>query len=67
MIVIDRFEGEYAILEYEGNTFNFPKNLLPSEAKEGDILKIIATINQEMTSNRKENLQERLNNLFKNK
>jgi hypothetical protein len=36
---IDRFEGEFAILEWEGrNIENIAKELLPSTAKEGDII-----------------------------
>jgi hypothetical protein len=36
---IDRFEGEFAILEWEGrNIENIAKELLPSTAKEGDVI-----------------------------
>ena len=40
-IVIDRFEGEYAVVETEDSKmFNIPKSLLP-DAKEGDKFEII--------------------------
>lgn len=35
---IDRFEGEYAILEHNGDYINILKSTLPLEVKEGDIL-----------------------------
>lgn len=38
MTVIDRFEGEYAVLETDDGTVILPKKELPPEAKEGDIL-----------------------------
>ncbi len=41
MIVIDRIEGARAILEISGQTFDIPLALLPSGAKEGDVLRLI--------------------------
>ena len=36
---IDRFEEDFAVLEREDcSTFNIPKNQLPQEAKEGDVI-----------------------------
>lgn len=38
-IIIDRFEGEFAVCECEGKHMeNVPRGLLPAEAKEGDCL-----------------------------
>lgn len=34
--VIDRFEGELAVIEIDGETVNFPKSALPAGAKAGD-------------------------------
>ena len=40
-IIIDRFEGEYAVVEItKGKMVNMPKVLVP-DAKEGDVIKII--------------------------
>ena len=36
--IIDRFEENWAIIEYGGGTFNFPEELLPLNAREGDVL-----------------------------
>lgn len=34
---IDRFEGNYAVCEIDGQIKNLPKDLFPKDAKEGDI------------------------------
>lgn len=39
MLIIDRFEENFAIIEVDGNkTENIPKNLLPVTAREGDVI-----------------------------
>lgn len=38
MIIIDRFEGDYAYLEYDEETRRVERTSLPAEAKEGDLL-----------------------------
>ena len=35
---IDRFEGNYAVLECDGECFDFLREKLPQDAKEGDSL-----------------------------
>ena len=65
-LVIDRFEGKYAILETQDNTpliFNFPRHLLPQEAKEGTVLNINIDIDHEETKRRKDKIQNLLNKL----
>jgi hypothetical protein len=40
-VILDRFEGDYAIVELPDRTMvNMPKILLPKEAKEGDVVEI---------------------------
>ena len=36
--IIDRFEGDYAVLEHNGEYADFLKEKLPEEAQEGDLL-----------------------------
>ncbi len=65
-LIIDRFEGKYAILESQDKNpiiFNFPRHLLPQEAKEGTVLNINIGINQEETKRRKGKIQNLLNKL----
>ncbi len=65
-LIIDRFEGKYAILESQDKDpiiFNFPRHLLPQEAKEGTVLNINIDIDQEETKRRKDKIQNLLNKL----
>lgn len=39
--VVDRFEGEWAVLLVKGQVVNVPKDLLPAGAKEGDHLDVV--------------------------
>ncbi len=38
MIVLDRFEGSYAVLETDSGSMNIPREQLPQDACEGDVL-----------------------------
>lgn len=61
-VIIDRFEGDYAVVEIEiGKCVNIPKILIPN-AKEGDIIKI--EIDKKETLERKKHIQELMNNVF---
>lgn len=67
-LVIDRFEGKHAILESQEKhplIFNFPRYLLPLEAKEGTVLNINISIDQKETKRRKDKIQNLLNKLKK--
>lgn len=47
-IIIDRFEGDFVVVELEDKSFvDMPLKLIPEGAKEGDILEI--EINREET------------------
>ena len=68
--VLDRFEGEYAILEQEGDKdLVLLRNKLPSGAKEGDIIALINNsyiIDVEATKEAKNRISEKMKKLFKN-
>lgn len=39
MWIIDRFEGDWAVIEPDGGvTFDIPRRLLPNGSREGDVL-----------------------------
>lgn len=40
-MVIDRFEGNFAVIICEGATYDIPRAMLPAGAKEGDVLRIL--------------------------
>lgn len=61
-VIIDRFEGDFAVVEIEiGKCVNIPKILIPN-AKEGDVIKI--EIDKKETLERKKHIQELMNNVF---
>jgi hypothetical protein len=62
-LIIDRFEGDYAVVELPDRTFvNIPKKVLPEEAKEGDIITI--TVNKSETERRKDNIRKLADDLW---
>lgn len=61
-VIIDRFEGDYAVVEIEvGKCVNIPKILVPN-AKEGDVINI--EIDKNETEERKKNIKNLMNNIF---
>lgn len=59
--VIDRFEGELAVIEFEDGYKNIPRQMLPDEAREGDVLVLQDEhwiIDSEATYRRKEKTQK---------
>ena len=64
MYIIDRFEGEWAVIEYNRKTFNLPRLLVPPEAVEGDILTIKISIDTRATAKIKGDVRSMADNLF---
>ena len=67
-LIIDRFEGKYAILESQEKhplIFDFPHYLLPEGAKEGDVISINIDIDNIETEIRRKKIKEQLDNLKK--
>lgn len=65
MFVIDRFEGDWAIIETEDrHTFNLPRFVLPPSIKEGDVINLQAGIDLVATKERAEKAKRRLGNFF---
>lgn len=61
-VIVDRFEGDYAVVEIAiGKCVNIPRVLVP-DAKEGDIIKI--EIEKEETEERKKCIKDLMNNVF---
>lgn len=67
-VVIDRFEGEYAICEKESEVMlKIEKSKLPSEASEGDVIIIDGdniTIDRDETQKRKERIEKLMKELW---
>ena len=65
MFIIERFEGEWAIIETDlRHTFNLPRWVLPQGIKEGDVISIQVVIDFDATKERAEISKRRLDNLF---
>ncbi|KJS23236.1 MAG: hypothetical protein VR72_02260 [Clostridiaceae bacterium BRH_c20a] len=64
MFIIDRFEGDWAVIEYNGKTFNIPQEILPSTAKEGDAINVSFTMDKEATKERKKKVKSLVEDMF---
>ena len=61
-VIVDRIEGDYALVEIEkGKMCNLPIELVP-DVKEGDVVTI--TINKDKTKERKKIVEELMNSVF---
>ncbi|WFD08721.1 DUF3006 domain-containing protein [Tepidibacter hydrothermalis] len=61
--VIDRFEGDYTVVELDNKTIaEIPKILIPKDAKEGDVLEI--RVDVEETEKRKNEINNLMDDLF---
>lgn len=64
MLIIDRFEGEYALIEMNRRIFHIPKVLVPKGTKEGDVIKIDISVDKEATEKRKQAVNQLERSLF---
>lgn len=63
-VILDRFEGEYAVLELsDGNTVSIPR-ILVNGAQEGDLIKI--EVLKDETNKRKDYIKTLMDNVFDN-
>ena len=63
-IIVDRFEGNSAVVELpNGKTIDCPKELLPSDAKEGSIINIL--VDKKATNEKLEKSTEKLHRILK--
>lgn len=65
MFIIDRFEGDIAVIEYEkGKFFNLPRFLIPGEASEGDSITIEIKIDEDAAHGNDERIRTLIEELF---
>ena len=68
-VIIDRFEGIYAVCEKEdGTMINIEKDKICKDAKEGDVLVVTEneiTIDEAATKNRKDEIEKLTKDLWK--
>lgn len=65
LCIVDRIEGEWAVVEYGKVTFNIPKELLPADTSEGDVVDISVITNHIETDKRKKMIDAKFRKLFK--
>lgn len=61
MFIIDRFEGEYAILEDNNNHYEIKRSELPKDCQEGDVIisqEGLYVIDEEQTKLRREAIKK---------
>ena len=64
MLILERFEGEWAILELEGKVFRIPAELLPPEAKEGMCLELNVAVDDGATEARAAEIRKIFDQFF---
>lgn len=65
--VIDRYEGDYAVVEFDGETEDILKSELPEEAKTGDTLIFedgTVRVDTADTAKRKKEIEDLMDELF---
>lgn len=65
--IIDRFEGELAVIEINNITIDVPRSKLPPTVKEGDVLIIDNdkyTVDKNETNKRRREIQNLMDKLF---
>lgn len=68
MTIIDRFEGNIAVLETDSGMMDIDRSLLPENAAEGDVLTYengAWVIDRQLTDYRRSRIQQRLHRLMK--
>ena len=62
MLIIDRFEGNFAVIETSDGMVNIPISDIPPNSKEGDIL--FMTVDSDTTKQRKRRIDGLMDSLF---
>jgi len=66
MLIVDRFEGDWAVIEYGEITFNLPRSLLPLDVKEGDVITVNISVDQSATNERRQKGDGMMKGFFDN-
>ncbi len=66
MMIIDRFEGDYAICEENGQMISIPSNMLPNGCREGSIIQLTNHGYELLDeASRREQMRQKMKSLFK--
>lgn len=67
MIIVDRFEGNYVVIEIDGKIVNVKKSKVSKDVKEGDILKLVDEMyykDKKATENRKKKIENKFKDMW---
>lgn len=64
MIILERFEGDWAVLEMDGRVFQVPVELVPPEAQEGMCLALHVEIDDGATEARAAEIRKLFDQFF---
>lgn len=62
--IVDRFEGDYAVIEYFDKVLNLPKVFLPMEVREGDVLDVIVMLDDTETDKVKSEIKKLMDDVW---
>ena len=62
--IIDRFEGDYAVIEYNEQVLNLPKVFLPVDVHEGDVLDVIIMLDVNETDRIKAEMKKLMDEVW---
>lgn len=64
MIILERFEGDWAVLEMDGKIFQVPQELVPEEAREGMCLAVDIVVDDGATEARAAEIRKLFDQFF---
>jgi hypothetical protein len=62
--VVDRIEGDYAVIEYFDKALNLPRVFLPMEVSEGDVLDVIVMLDDDETAKLKGSIKKLMDDVW---
>ena len=65
--IIDRFEEGFAVVEIEGKTKDYPKDIFPKDTEVGDVVYITGnkvTVDKQETKKREKEIEDLMNELW---
>ncbi|ASS86286.1 MULTISPECIES: DUF3006 domain-containing protein [Geobacillus] len=62
--IVDRFEGDIAVVEIDKKTLDLPKTIFPKEIDVGDVVIIEVTIDKKETEKLRKEIEELMNEVF---
>lgn len=62
--IVDRFEGDYAVVEYYEQVLKLPKVFLPVEVHEGDVLDVIIMLDVNETNKVKAEIKKLVDDVW---